>query len=113
MLFVLQKCDKDCKTRSFKNTPSPCLEWKKKRKRNDQGKKVSRRKTSRQSDIQYTEPYKLHQAPFPLKRISGDLCAGWLCLDPRMGSLSVCLFYHSLGKEHGSRAVAGLRWSQD
>lgn len=31
----------------------------KKRGRNDQGGKMSRRKTSRQSDIQYTEPYKL------------------------------------------------------
>lgn len=84
----------------------------KKRGRNDQGGKMSHRKTSRQSDIQYTEAFKLRSAPLPLKWISGDLFAGWLCLDPPTDRLTVCLFYHSLGKEHGSRAVAGLRWSQ-
>lgn len=74
MLFVLRKCDKGWKMRSFKNTPSPCLGSRENR--NDQGMKVSHRQTRTQSDIQCTEPYKRREAPFPLKQISGDLCVG-------------------------------------
>lgn len=66
MLFVPHECDKDCKMWGFKkkkkrNTPSPRLRWgeEEKRERNDQGRKVPHKKTSRQSDIQYREPYKL------------------------------------------------------
>lgn len=37
MLFVLRKCDKGCKMRSFKNTPSPCLRGREKKEMTREG----------------------------------------------------------------------------
>lgn len=60
--------------------------------------------------------HKLHQASLLHRGGSQESCelagCAW-AIQRRTGRLTVWLRCGSLGKEHGSRAVADLRWSQD